>query len=74
MRRHASLARLALITRLGAVLGCSGSFVSEGGLVMTNYHCAVGCVKDASTKDRDYEIDGFYAKSGGKESPAPRSR
>jgi len=51
--------------------GCSGSFVSEGGLVMTNYHCAVDCVKDASTKDKDYEIDGFYAGSEGKEVACP---
>ena len=42
-------------TRLSAVRlagGCSGSFVSPGGLVMTNYHCVVGCVQDLTTPER----------------------
>jgi hypothetical protein len=60
--------RLASVRLAG---GCSGSFVSAGGLVMTNYHCAVGCVKDASTKDKDYQVDGFYAKSEDKEIACP---
>ena len=41
--------------------GCSGSFVSRDGLVMTNHHCVVGCVQDASSASRDLVRDGFLA-------------
>jgi len=41
--------------------GCSGSFVSRDGLVMTNHHCVVGCVEDASSAGRDLVRDGFLA-------------
>ncbi|RZA06417.1 MAG: S46 family peptidase [Proteobacteria bacterium] len=42
--------------------GCSGSFVSATGLVMTNHHCAHSCIEQLSTKARDYVASGFYAK------------
>ena len=42
--------------------GCSGSFVSPGGLVMTNHHCAVGCIQQLSSKRDDYVAKGFQAK------------
>ncbi|HEX2568495.1 MAG TPA: S46 family peptidase [Polyangia bacterium] len=42
--------------------GCSGSFVSEGGLVMTNHHCAHSCIQQLSTPDKDFIKSGFYAK------------
>jgi len=50
--------------RLGAVKlsnGCSGSFVSTGGLVMTNHHCARECVQDLSTPRADHLEKGFFA-------------
>ncbi len=43
--------------------GCSGSFVSEDGLVMTNHHCAQECIQGLSTAQKDYFQDGFYAKA-----------
>jgi hypothetical protein len=42
--------------------GCSGSFVSPGGLVLTNHHCAESCIADLSTRERDLIADGFVAK------------
>jgi hypothetical protein len=41
--------------------GCSGSFVSPSGLVMTNHHCAASCIQELSTKDKDYFSEGFTA-------------
>src|SRR5712671_6727707 len=37
--------------RLG---GCSASFVSAHGLVMTNHHCAHSCIEQRSTAQKDY--------------------
>lgn len=42
--------------------GCSGSFVSPDGLVLSNHHCARACVQQVSTANKDYISDGFYAK------------
>ncbi|MEO8805998.1 MAG: S46 family peptidase [Burkholderiaceae bacterium] len=41
--------------------GCSGSFVSRDGLLMTNHHCIVDCIQDASSASRDLVRDGFLA-------------
>src|SRR6266853_1158203 len=41
--------------------GCSGSFVSPEGLVMTNHHCAHSCIEQLSTKEKDFVKEGFYA-------------
>ena len=43
--------------------GCSASFVSESGLIMTNHHCAHSCIQQLSTKDKDFVASGFYAKA-----------
>jgi hypothetical protein len=42
--------------------GCSASFVSPEGLVMTNHHCAVGCIEELSSRSRDLVKNGFYAR------------
>ena len=41
--------------------GGSGSFVSAGGLVMTNHHVASDCIQKLSSSGRDYLKEGFYA-------------
>jgi V8-like Glu-specific endopeptidase len=41
--------------------GCSGSFVSADGLVMTNHHCANSCLSQLS-KNANYMADGYAAK------------
>ncbi|MRI86672.1 S46 family peptidase [Aggregicoccus sp. 17bor-14] len=51
--------------------GCSASFVSENGLVMTNHHCARGCVEQLSTAKQNYLDNGFYAKTEGEERQCP---
>jgi hypothetical protein len=51
--------------------GCSGSFVSANGLVMTNHHCVHDCVADLSTKDKDFVASGFYAKTEAEEVKCP---
>lgn len=42
--------------------GCSGSFVSPTGLVLTNHHCVNSCVQQLSTADKDFIKAGFYAR------------
>ncbi len=42
--------------------GCSASFVSKDGLVMTNHHCASQCVEQLSSAMKDYSKDGFLAR------------
>ncbi|HWL84577.1 MAG TPA: S46 family peptidase, partial [Polyangiaceae bacterium] len=51
--------------------GCSGSIISADGLVMTNHHCARGCVSNLSKKGRDYLATGFYAKTEKEEVQCP---
>ena len=43
--------------------GCSGSFVSGEGLVMTNHHCVHACVEQLSTPEQDRVAQGFLAKA-----------
>lgn len=51
--------------------GCSGSFVSPDGLVMTNHHCAHECIEQLSGPKRDYVSSGFYAKTQADELKCP---
>ncbi|QSQ15586.1 S46 family peptidase [Myxococcus landrumensis] len=51
--------------------GCSASFVSPNGLVMTNHHCARGCIEQLSGAKKDYIANGFYAKTAAEETQCP---
>ena len=42
--------------------GCTASFVSPDGLLVTNHHCAFGAIQLASTPEKNYLRDGFVAK------------
>jgi hypothetical protein len=52
-----------------ALPGCSASFVSPDGLVVTNHHCAYGAIQRNSTPEQNYIVDGFLAKTRAEELP-----
>ncbi|GGP66243.1 dipeptidyl peptidase S46 family protein [Shewanella algicola] len=55
--------------------GCTASFVSPKGLVVTNHHCAYGSIQYNSTPEKNLLKDGFLAKTYAEELPAtPGSR
>lgn len=41
--------------------GCSASFVSASGLILTNHHCVVGCLQNLATAQDDLVANGFNA-------------
>jgi hypothetical protein len=49
--------------------GCTGSFISEEGLIITNHHCVYGNVARLSNKDNNYLEDGFVAGDKSAELP-----
>jgi hypothetical protein len=49
--------------------GCSASFVSPDGLVVTNHHCAYGAIQRNSTPEHNYIVNGFLAKTRAAELP-----
>jgi hypothetical protein len=57
---------------MGAIVslgGCTASFVSPDGLVVTNHHCATGALQYSSTPERNLLRDGFLAKTRDEELP-----
>jgi len=63
---------------MGAVVslgGCSASFVSPDGLIVTNHHCVTGGLQFNSTPQRNLLRDGFLARTREEElSNGPGSR
>jgi hypothetical protein len=51
--------------------GCSASFVSEDGLILTNWHCVVGCVQDLSSAENDYVKNGWMPATREEEKTCP---
>lgn len=47
--------------------GCTGSFISTDGLVLTNHHCGEECIAQNSTPDNDLVSNGFLAATRDKE-------
>lgn len=59
-----------LVNALVKVGGCTGSFVSDEGLILTNHHCAFDFVRQASTTENNYVDSGFIAINKEEEIPA----
>ena len=63
---------------MGAVValgGCTASFVSPNGLVVTNHHCAYGAIQLNSTPENNLIKNGFNAPTPGDEvSAGPNAR
>ncbi len=59
-----------LIDGICNIGGCTGSFVSGNGLILTNHHCAFRAIQSASTRERDCLKNGFIAWNKADEYPA----
>lgn len=57
---------LAAVVSLG---GCTASFVSGDGLIVTNHHCAYGALQYNSTAEKNRIVDGFLARHRSEELP-----
>ena len=51
--------------------GCSASFISPQGLVMTNHHCVLECVQQLSTAKDNFVQTGFSAQTAAEERKCP---
>lgn len=56
-----------LVDAVVKIGGCTGSFVSPEGLIVTNHHCVFGYVQAASSKEHDFVTDGYLARSRAEE-------
>jgi hypothetical protein len=54
--------------------GCSGSFISPDGLLITNHHCVVGILQEHSTPQANLGKDGYLARTRGDEKAAKAYR
>ncbi len=54
--------------------GCSASFISELGLIITNHHCLFSIVQEHSTASNDIITNGFLAKTQKAELPSKTTR
>ena len=49
--------------------GCTASFISDSGLLLTNHHCSYSYINALSSIDNNYLKDGFWAMSRNEEIP-----
>ncbi|MBN1302125.1 MAG: S46 family peptidase [Melioribacteraceae bacterium] len=61
---------ISLIDALVKVGGCTGSFVSDQGLIITNHHCAFRAINMASSPENNHLENGFLAADKSNEIPA----
>lgn len=50
---------------------CTGEIISNQGLVLTNHHCGYDAIAGASTPEKNYLDNGFWAKNNGEEIAVP---
>lgn len=58
-----------LLRAVAGMQGCSASFVSPDGLLLTNHHCVHRAIQRNSTPEHDYLKNGFVAKTRADELP-----
>lgn len=51
--------------------GCTASFISPNGLLLTNHHCGYSYIQRHSTLEHDYLTDGFWANNYSEEIANP---
>jgi hypothetical protein len=51
--------------------GCTGEFISDKGLLITNHHCGYSNIVNHSTLEHDYLTNGFWAMSQSEELTNP---
>ena len=51
--------------------GCTGEFVSNEGLLLTNHHCGYSFIVRHSSVEHDYLTNGFWAMNRDQEIPCP---
>jgi hypothetical protein len=51
--------------------GCTGEIISDQGLLLTNHHCGYGQIQFHSSVEKDYLINGFWAKNNQEELACP---
>ena len=61
---------ICLVDGVCRVNGCTGSFVSPQGLIITNHHCAYRAIQTASSEANDYLKHGFQSSRLEDEIPA----
>jgi len=64
---------VSLVDALVNLSGCTGSFISDQGLIITNHHCVYGSIARSSTVEKNYLDNGFHAANKEQEIPSPGS-
>lgn len=52
-----------LVNAVVNINGCTGSFISNDGLILTNHHCVFSSLKSHTSEAKNYMRDGFLASN-----------
>jgi hypothetical protein len=58
-----------LVNAIVNINGCTGSFISDEGLILTNHHCVFSALRPHTTEDNNVMRDGFLANDKTMELP-----